>query len=286
MINCQIFLSRRSWTVSFKLFRFRARRAEVLRRSRIEGSGKLRKIENGPARIWNRLSFCSAELSGAVQKWRSEFKNVKKSDFFFHPRNLSGALRFGKPRKMTSSEQRNRFPIRETTATAFRWGMRLFAGNDVTRCKSSAEPRRRLLLAALLALSAAGSALCLLETAHVTFNDLGREGGQFFRNATPSHFRGSRFRNVTRGVLRLAVIAPIDADHDQSLRKILPAIRFAVDAVTHPSTGTLPGWDIQVNYMDSNCSSIYGPLAAVEIYMRGIAGTFRSFRTLPTDSAF
>ncbi|KAL0269379.1 UNVERIFIED_CONTAM: hypothetical protein PYX00_007135 [Menopon gallinae] len=172
--------------------------------------------------------------------------------------------------------------------------MKLFADNNVIRSKSSAEPRR--LLAALAVLFAAGSAICLAsddranqiasDSTHVTFNDLGRETGQFFRNATPPHFRGSRFRNVTRGVLRLAVIAPIDADHDQSLRKILPAIRFAVDAVTNPATGTLPGWDIQVNYMDSNCSSIYGPLAAVEIYMRGIAGTFQSFRSVSRGHCF
>lgn len=72
--------------------------------------------------------------------------------------------------------------------------------------------------------------------------------------------------------VRLAVIAPSEAQHEQSLSRILPSIELAVARVSHPSEGTLPGWDIQVDYRDSKCSSTYGPLAAFEFYINRSAG--------------
>ncbi|KAK6639372.1 hypothetical protein RUM43_007645 [Polyplax serrata] len=77
---------------------------------------------------------------------------------------------------------------------------------------------------------------------------------------------------VTPRIVRLAVIAPSDPNHEQALPKILPSIYLAVRAVSHPETGILPGWDIQVRYRDSNCSSTVGPLAAVEFYINRSVG--------------
>jgi hypothetical protein len=80
-------------------------------------------------------------------------------------------------------------------------------------------------------------------------------------------------RNATgRGVVRLAVIAPADPEHEQSLYRVLPAVQLAVRKVSDPITGTLPGWDIRVDHRDSRCSSTFGPLAAFEFYINRSAG--------------
>ena len=80
-------------------------------------------------------------------------------------------------------------------------------------------------------------------------------------------------KNATRrGVVRLAVIAPADRDHEQSLYRVLPAVELAVRKVSDPVTGYLPGWDIRVDHRDSRCSSTYGPLAAFEFYINRSAG--------------
>lgn len=80
-------------------------------------------------------------------------------------------------------------------------------------------------------------------------------------------------KNATVGVVRLAVIAPVDHDHEQSLNRVLPAVQLAVRKVADPVTGYLPGWDILVDHRDSRCSSTFGPLAAFEFYINRSAGT-------------
>lgn len=75
-----------------------------------------------------------------------------------------------------------------------------------------------------------------------------------------------------RGVVRLAVIAPADREHEQSLYRVLPAVQLAVRKVSDPLTGYLPGWDIRVEHRDSQCSSTFGPLAAFEFYINRSAG--------------
>lgn len=88
------------------------------------------------------------------------------------------------------------------------------------------------------------------------------------------HFYNGSAPTIKHGSVRLAVIAPSDPKHDQSLVKILPSILLAVRAVKDDATGTLRGWDIQVDYRDSNCSSVYGPLAAFEFYINKSAGEY------------
>lgn len=75
-----------------------------------------------------------------------------------------------------------------------------------------------------------------------------------------------------RGLVRLAVIAPADHEHEQSLYLVLPAVEVAVRKVSDNETGYLPGWDIRVDHRDSRCSSTYGPLAAFEFYINKSAG--------------
>lgn len=73
-------------------------------------------------------------------------------------------------------------------------------------------------------------------------------------------------------LVRLAVISPDDPTNELSLRKILPMIELASNHVTDPQSGYLPGWKIEVDYRDSNCSSIDGALAAFEFYINDKAG--------------
>jgi len=72
---------------------------------------------------------------------------------------------------------------------------------------------------------------------------------------------------VTGHLLRAAVIAPSDPNHQFSLRKILPAITLAARTIEHLNHhGPLPGWKIQIVDRDSKCSSVYGPLEAFDLY--------------------
>lgn len=83
---------------------------------------------------------------------------------------------------------------------------------------------------------------------------------------------GSSSNYIEPGAVRLAVIAPSDPNHETPLGKILPSISLAVRDVADPVRGNLPGWDIQVDYRDSNCSSAFGALAAVEFYINRSVG--------------
>jgi len=70
-------------------------------------------------------------------------------------------------------------------------------------------------------------------------------------------------------VLRAAVIAPSDIDHQYSLKKILPTVTLAarkIERMGRTGHGPLPGWKIQILNRDSRCSSIYGPLEAFDLY--------------------
>jgi len=75
----------------------------------------------------------------------------------------------------------------------------------------------------------------------------------------------------SKGEVKLAVIAPGDPHHEQSLQRVLPAVLLAVKYISSPR-GPLPGWNIKVDHRDSHCSSTYGPLAAFEFYINQTAG--------------
>lgn len=86
---------------------------------------------------------------------------------------------------------------------------------------------------------------------------------------------------MKRDSVKLAVIAPADPRHEQSLSKVLPAVHLAVRAVSSAS-GPLPEWTILVEHRDSKCSSTYGALAAFDFYINRTAGAL--FRLLDPDS--
>lgn len=75
-------------------------------------------------------------------------------------------------------------------------------------------------------------------------------------------------------IVKLGVLLPADPEQVFSLVKVLPILEMAVPAVTRPD-GPLPGWKILVDYRDTGCSSVEGPLAAFEFYINGSAGNYR-----------
>lgn len=72
-------------------------------------------------------------------------------------------------------------------------------------------------------------------------------------------------------ILKLGVLLPADPTQVFSLAKVLPIVEMSVPAVTKPD-GPLPGWKILVDYRDTRCSSVDGPLAAFEFYVNASAG--------------
>lgn len=54
---------------------------------------------------------------------------------------------------------------------------------------------------------------------------------------------------------------------------VLPAMELAVKKVKAPG-GILEGWDITMEYRDTQCSSVYGPLAAFELYTKQKPGLY------------
>ncbi|XP_034835758.1 atrial natriuretic peptide receptor 1-like isoform X1 [Maniola hyperantus] len=74
-------------------------------------------------------------------------------------------------------------------------------------------------------------------------------------------------------ILKLGVLLPADPSEVFSLSKVLPIVEMAIPAMTKHD-GPLPGWKILVDYRDTRCSSVYGPLAAFEFYVNGSADAF------------
>ena len=77
-------------------------------------------------------------------------------------------------------------------------------------------------------------------------------------------------------ILRLAVLAPSDPDHQFSLSKILPAITLAARTIERPG-GSLSGWRVQIVDRDSKCSSTHGPLEAFDLYNNKAIGQILLF---------
>ncbi|XP_072933230.1 atrial natriuretic peptide receptor 1-like [Epargyreus clarus] len=74
-------------------------------------------------------------------------------------------------------------------------------------------------------------------------------------------------------IVKLGVLLPADPNQVFSLAKVLPIIEKAISAVTD-FDGPLPNWKILVDYRDTACSSVEGPLAAFEFYINGSADAF------------
>lgn len=77
-------------------------------------------------------------------------------------------------------------------------------------------------------------------------------------------------RNIT-----IAVLAPNDDSKPYSLNKVLPAISYAIESLQKmPQFRTVVNRGLSIIHRDTNCSSVRGPLHAVDIYYSGTADVF------------
>lgn len=92
----------------------------------------------------------------------------------------------------------------------------------------------------------------------------------YYVKKTNFHLRPEKHK-FHKKIVKLGVLLPADPEQVFSLVKVLPILEIAIPRVTKPD-GPLPGWTILVDYRDTMCSSIDGPLAAFEFYVNGSAG--------------
>lgn len=74
-------------------------------------------------------------------------------------------------------------------------------------------------------------------------------------------------------MLNIGVIISFDTKFPWAINKTRPAIEMAAETVTS-STGSLSGFDIQIVYRDSKCSHTFGPLEAIDLYVKRLAHVF------------
>ncbi|KAL7634174.1 UNVERIFIED_CONTAM: hypothetical protein RMT77_015503 [Armadillidium vulgare] len=76
----------------------------------------------------------------------------------------------------------------------------------------------------------------------------------------------------------IAVLVPTEPpDHFTpcSRERVMPAVQLAVEHLYEMELhGPLKEWNVKIHYMDTNCSSTYGPLAAVDLHFQSKADVF------------
>lgn len=94
-------------------------------------------------------------------------------------------------------------------------------------------------------------------------------GEETFMTCVP----GQRSNDKT---INIAVLVPdLAPEHFTpcSRDQVMPAVELAVKHLREKELrGPLLGWNISVHYRDTNCSSTFGPLAAVDLYFQSKAG--------------
>lgn len=74
-------------------------------------------------------------------------------------------------------------------------------------------------------------------------------------------------------VIRIGVILPFNGDHFWRLELTRPALEQALDYI-HKTPGLLDNYTIELDYRDSKCSDVYGPLEAIDMYTKKTADAF------------
>ena len=74
-------------------------------------------------------------------------------------------------------------------------------------------------------------------------------------------------------IIKLGVILPKEGNFPWSLPQAGPAIAYAVDNVQNRSD-LLPGYELKVHMGASQCSDTYGPLVAIDMYLKQMAHVF------------
>ncbi|GAB6027959.1 hypothetical protein CHUAL_002187 [Chamberlinius hualienensis] len=95
------------------------------------------------------------------------------------------------------------------------------------------------------------------------------------QQATINHHSNVNNNIYNNRTLVLGVILPDDSEHPFSKKKVLPAIKSAVQLImSKGDSGPLPRWNITILDRDSQCSSMIGPLAAFDLYHRQLVHAF------------
>ncbi|CAG7700229.1 unnamed protein product [Allacma fusca] len=101
--------------------------------------------------------------------------------------------------------------------------------------------------------------------------------GIFANRTITSHVHENNLRIKREGkkTLKIAVLAPKDTQqYEYPLQKVVPPVLVAIQS--ERVRMMLPGWELQVNYRDTKCSSAYGPLAAFDFHTTKTAGLTRA----------
>ena len=74
-------------------------------------------------------------------------------------------------------------------------------------------------------------------------------------------------------IIRLGVILPHKPQYPWFTGRILPGMRYAVETI-HNRSNILMNQELQLNVGDSQCSETYGPLVAIDMYLKKMAHVF------------
>ena len=74
-------------------------------------------------------------------------------------------------------------------------------------------------------------------------------------------------------IVRLGVILPSKPSFPWSIKRAGPGIQYAVDGI-HNRSDLLVGHEFKMHYGDSQCSDTYGPLQAIDMYLKKTAHVF------------
>lgn len=100
---------------------------------------------------------------------------------------------------------------------------------------------------------------------------------QYINEQLPSEsFIYTKARKVRKKSLKdlfFGVLMPSNLPDQRGSRIVLPTLELAVGKVQGPG-GLLEGFNITWEYRDTMCSSVYGPLAAFELYTKRKPGYF------------
>lgn len=144
--------------------------------------------------------------------------------------------------------------------------------------------RIALLVQFLFALSEPGESIASLNSnGAVMITNRWQQNDCMVRNCLQGKYYETASRNVSSVIQRnqqihLAVLLPskpIDTTGEQSkliLSTTLPVIELAIKSVKEQQI--LNGYELLIHHRDTNCSSIFGPMAAFDLYNRQEADVF------------
>lgn len=153
-----------------------------------------------------------------------------------------------------------------------------------TVCEMARATRIALLVHFLIGIAAANEPLATFNSnGAVMITNQWQQNDCMVRNCLQGKYYETTSRNVSSVIQRnhqihLAVLLPskpVDSTSEQSkliLSTTLPVIELAIKSVKEQ--GILDGYELLIHHRDTNCSSIFGPMAAFDMFNRQEADVF------------